>query len=76
MNKEDYKKAAIEFLDTQNTKFPDRSVEKIKELYFKEFPDRNFYYDVDSLTQIKNTGVYKNYTFLLHFYSKAIIIDF
>ena len=54
------KKAAIEFLDNQNNKFPNRSFEEIQKLYKGKFPDRNIYMDVNTLTDIKRTGIYKS----------------
>jgi len=54
------KKAAIEFLDNQNNKFPNRSFEDVEKLYKQKFPDRNFYLDVNTLTDIKRTGIYKS----------------
>ena len=54
------KKAAIEFLDNQNNKFPNRSFEDVEKLYKQKFPDRNIYLDVNTLTDIKRTGVYKS----------------
>ncbi len=54
------KKAAIEFLDNQNNKFPNRSFEDVQKLYKEKFPDRNIYLDVNTLTDIKRTGIYKS----------------
>ena len=54
------KKAAIEFLDNQNNKFPNRSFEDVEKLYKQKFPDRNIYLDVNTLTDIKRTGIYKS----------------
>ena len=54
------KKAAIEFLDNQNNKFPNRSFEDVQKLYKQKFPDRNIYLDVNTLTDIKRTGIYKS----------------
>jgi hypothetical protein len=54
------KKAAIEFLDKQNNKFPNRSFEEVQKLYKQKFPDRNIYLDVNTLTDIKRTGIYKS----------------
>ena len=54
------KKAAIEFLDKQNNKFPNRSFEDVEKLYKQKFPDRNIYFDVNTLTDIKRTGIYKS----------------
>ena len=54
------KKSAIEFLDKQNNKFPNRSFEDVEKLYKQKFPDRNIYLDVNTLTDIKRTGIYKS----------------
>ena len=54
------KKTAIEFLDKQNNKFPNRSFEDVEKLYKQKFPDRNIYLDVNTLTDIKRTGIYKS----------------
>ena len=54
------KKAAIEFLDKQNNNFPNRSFEDVEKLYKQKFPDRNIYLDVNTLTDIKRTGIYKS----------------
>ena len=54
------KKAAIEFLDIQNNKFPNRSFEQVEKLYKEKFPNRNIYLDVNTLTDIKRTGIYKS----------------
>jgi hypothetical protein len=54
------KKAAIEFLDNQNNKFPNRSFENVEKLYKEKFPNRNIYLDVNTLTDIKRTGIYKS----------------
>jgi len=50
--------AEIKFLDNQNSKFPNRSLEQVEELFKKKFPNGNFYLRVNNLTELKNTGVY------------------
>ena len=50
--------AEIRFLDNQNSKFPNRSVEQVEKLFKKKFPNGNFYLRVNNLTELKNTGVY------------------
>ena len=54
------KKSAIEFLDNQNNKFANRSFEQVEKLYKEKFPNRNIYMDVNTLTDIKRTGIYKS----------------
>ena len=55
-NSED--KGKVEFLDNQNTKFPNRTLEQVEKLFKQKFPNGNFYLRVNDLTQLKNTGVY------------------
>ena len=50
--------AEIKFLDNQNSKFPNRSLEQVEELFKKKFPNSNFYLRVNNLTEIKRNGVY------------------
>ena len=50
--------AEIKFLDNQNSKFPNRSVEQVEELFKKKFPNGNFALRVNNLTEIKRNGVY------------------
>jgi hypothetical protein len=50
--------AEIKFLNNQNSKFPNRSLEQVKELFKKKFPNGNFALRVNNLTEIKRNGVY------------------
>ena len=50
--------AEIKFLDNQNSKFPNRSLEQVEEIFKKKFPNSNFYLRVNNLTEIKRNGVY------------------
>ena len=50
--------AEIKFLDNQNSKFPNRSLEQVEELFKKKFPNSNFYLRVNNLTELKRNGVY------------------
>jgi len=48
----------IKWLDNQNSKFANRSPEKIKALFKKKFPNGNFELRINELTQLKRNGVY------------------
>ena len=50
--------AEIKFLDNQNTKFPNRSLEQVEKLFKQKFPNGNFALRVNNLTEIKRNGVY------------------
>ena len=55
------KKSAIEFLNNQNRiNLINRSFEQVEKLYKEKFPNRNIYMDVNTLTDIKRTGIYKS----------------